>query len=78
MCQSLAAIYPLSTCARYCFIENLHGSGLMSDAEYAVLDQWFQWITENADVKPDLIGECGSRGKASCYNCLTLGDSDGG
>lgn len=40
---------------RYCFIENLHRGGLMSDAEYAVLDQWFSWITANVDVKPDLI-----------------------
>ncbi|XP_043227068.1 deoxynucleoside kinase-like isoform X3 [Amphibalanus amphitrite] len=40
---------------RYCFIENLHRGGLMADAEYAVLDQWFQWITANVNVQPDLI-----------------------
>ena len=48
---------PMSPSARYCFIENLHRSGLMADAEYAVLEQWFQWITSNVDVRPDLIGE---------------------
>ncbi|XP_037084831.1 thymidine kinase 2, mitochondrial-like [Pollicipes pollicipes] len=40
---------------RYCFVENLYQNGLMSAPEYAVLDQWFQWITTNVDVKPDLI-----------------------
>jgi len=40
---------------RYCFIENLYKSELMSPPEYAVLDQWFQWITANIPVQPDLI-----------------------
>lgn len=43
--------------ARYCFIENLHRSGVLALPEYAVLDQWYQWISANVDVKPDLIGK---------------------
>ena len=41
--------------SRYCFVENLYRRQLMCDAEYAVLDQWFQWIITNFNVKPDLI-----------------------
>jgi len=41
---------------RYCFVENLYQSKLMEPAEYAVLSEWFNWITTNADVGVDLIG----------------------
>lgn len=41
--------------ARYVFVENLHRSKVLSSPEYAVLDEWFQWINKNMDVKGDLI-----------------------
>lgn len=41
--------------ARYIFVENLHRSKVMSSPEYAVLDEWFQWINKNMDIKGDLI-----------------------
>ncbi|XP_046658132.1 deoxynucleoside kinase-like [Daphnia pulicaria] len=40
---------------RYCFVENLHESKLMEPAEYAVISEWFKWITKNVDVEVDLI-----------------------
>jgi len=42
---------------RYCFVENLHQSGLMEAAEHAVLSEWFKWIVSNAEVGVDLIGK---------------------
>lgn len=41
---------------RYCFVENLYQSKLMQPAEYAVISEWFNWISTNADVGVDLIG----------------------
>lgn len=41
--------------ARYVFVENLHQSGLMSPLEHSILDQWFQWITQNERVALDII-----------------------
>lgn len=41
--------------ARYIFVENLYKSKMLSPPEYAVLDEWFQWINKNMDVKGDLI-----------------------
>ena len=32
-------------------------SGLMSDIEYVILTQWFDWILANNAIKADLIGE---------------------
>ena len=29
---------------RYCFAENLHATGKMSDAEYAVISEWFEYL----------------------------------
>lgn len=31
--------------ARYCFAENLHASGLMNEAEFAVYQEWFDFLT---------------------------------
>ncbi|KAL8597675.1 hypothetical protein ACOMHN_012642 [Nucella lapillus] len=41
--------------ARYCFIENLHKKGLMSDMDHAVLNEWHDWIGSNANTGLDLI-----------------------
>ncbi|KAK7496740.1 hypothetical protein BaRGS_00011949 [Batillaria attramentaria] len=35
--------------------ENLHKKGLMSDMEHAVLEEWHNWIGDNADTGLDLI-----------------------
>ncbi|KAG8521753.1 Thymidine kinase 2, mitochondrial, partial [Galemys pyrenaicus] len=41
--------------ARYVFVENLYRSGKMPEVDYAVLCEWFDWITSNIDVSVDLI-----------------------
>ncbi|XP_076470953.1 thymidine kinase 2, mitochondrial-like [Babylonia areolata] len=41
--------------ARYCFVENLHRNGQMLDMEYAILDEWYQWILNKQDVHVDLF-----------------------
>ncbi|XP_054278704.1 deoxynucleoside kinase-like [Macrosteles quadrilineatus] len=41
--------------ARYCFIENLHRNKVLASPDYAVLDEWFQWIVKNMDTSGDLI-----------------------
>ena len=43
--------------ARYCFVENLHNSGIMPDIEYVILDEWYQWILNSQDVHVDLFGK---------------------
>jgi len=30
--------------AKYCFVENLRRNGKMNDVEFAVLDEWFQYL----------------------------------
>ena len=30
--------------ARYCFVENLYNGGNMTDAEYTVLSEWFNFL----------------------------------
>jgi deoxynucleoside kinase len=42
---------------RFCFVELAHKSGFLSDPDYAVLDQWYQWIHNNINISLDLIGE---------------------
>lgn len=41
--------------AKYCFVENLHNSGKMPEVEYAVLTEWFDWITSYYKLPIDLI-----------------------
>jgi hypothetical protein len=38
-------------------VELAHKSGFLSDPDYAVLDQWYQWIHNNINISLDLIGE---------------------
>ncbi|KAG1659871.1 Deoxynucleoside kinase [Nymphon striatum] len=41
--------------ARYCFVENLFRSGKLSKVEYNVICEYFNWLTQNIPMKPDLI-----------------------
>ncbi|XP_063950962.1 thymidine kinase 2, mitochondrial-like [Lytechinus pictus] len=41
--------------AKYCFVENLYRSGVMSDAEYTVLTEWFNWIISTSYCNIDRI-----------------------
>ncbi|XP_038593164.1 thymidine kinase 2, mitochondrial isoform X1 [Micropterus salmoides] len=41
--------------AKYIFVENLFKSGKMPEVDYAVLSEWFDWITTNISVPVDLI-----------------------
>ncbi|KAM6916268.1 thymidine kinase 2, mitochondrial [Xenentodon cancila] len=41
--------------ARYIFVENLFRSGKMPEVDYAVLDEWFNWIITNISIPVDLI-----------------------
>ncbi|XP_076020008.1 thymidine kinase 2, mitochondrial isoform X5 [Genypterus blacodes] len=41
--------------AKYIFVENLYRSGKMPEVDYAVLTEWFEWITTNISMPVDLI-----------------------
>ncbi|XP_061601331.1 thymidine kinase 2, mitochondrial [Cololabis saira] len=41
--------------AQYIFVENLFRSGKMPEVDYAVLDEWFDWIITNISIPVDLI-----------------------
>ena len=45
--------------ARHCFVENLHDTGKMSDAEFSVLCEWFDFFASGelskVDIGVDLI-----------------------
>ncbi|XP_051816079.1 thymidine kinase 2, mitochondrial isoform X2 [Acanthochromis polyacanthus] len=41
--------------AKYIFVENLFRSGKMPEVDYAVLSEWFNWITNNISIPVDLI-----------------------
>ena len=45
--------------ARYCFVENLHDTEKMSDAEFSVLCEWFDFLASgglsSVDIGVDLI-----------------------
>jgi len=43
--------------ARYCFVENLHRSGIIDDMEYACYCQWFDHVTKQNPPQLDLIGK---------------------
>lgn len=39
--------------ARYCFVESLYHNGYITQSEYAVLDEWFKYLTHDYNI--DLI-----------------------
>ncbi|XP_029688355.1 thymidine kinase 2, mitochondrial-like isoform X4 [Takifugu rubripes] len=41
--------------AKHIFVENLFRSGRMPAVDYAVLTEWFDWITTNISIPVDLI-----------------------
>uniref|UniRef100_A0A7N6A0Z1 Thymidine kinase 2, mitochondrial n=1 Tax=Anabas testudineus TaxID=64144 RepID=A0A7N6A0Z1_ANATE len=41
--------------AKYIFVENLFRSGKMPEVDFAVLSEWFDWITTNISIPVDLI-----------------------
>uniref|UniRef100_A0A3B3S0P6 Thymidine kinase 2 n=1 Tax=Paramormyrops kingsleyae TaxID=1676925 RepID=A0A3B3S0P6_9TELE len=41
--------------AKYIFVENLYRSGKMPQVDFAVLTEWFDWITKNIYIPVDLI-----------------------
>nr|XP_046202172.1 thymidine kinase 2, mitochondrial-like isoform X2 [Oncorhynchus gorbuscha] len=41
--------------AKYIFVENLFRSGKMPEVDFAVLSEWFEWITQNISIPVDLI-----------------------
>ncbi|KAJ7985942.1 hypothetical protein DPEC_G00345690 [Dallia pectoralis] len=41
--------------AKYIFVENLYRSGKMPEVDFAVLSEWFEWITQNINLPVDLI-----------------------
>ncbi|XP_034755178.1 thymidine kinase 2, mitochondrial isoform X1 [Etheostoma cragini] len=41
--------------AKYIFVENLFKSGKMPEVDYAVLSEWFDWLTTNISIPVDLI-----------------------
>lgn len=41
--------------ARYCFTENLRQRGFLTDLEYTILTQWFEFALRQSNCKVDLI-----------------------
>ncbi|XP_067950708.1 deoxynucleoside kinase-like [Watersipora subatra] len=41
--------------AHYCFVRNFHNTGKMTDMEFEILDQWFQWLKDSQKLDVDLI-----------------------
>lgn len=41
--------------AKYCFVEKMFRDGLLPDASYSVLSEWFKWIMEKSFINVDLI-----------------------
>lgn len=41
---------------RYCFVEQARKSGVLHDADYYIIDQWYKWARANYDLTLDLIG----------------------
>lgn len=41
--------------AKYIFVQNLFKSGKMPEVDFAVLSEWFDWITGNIHIPVDLI-----------------------
>ncbi|XP_026758983.1 deoxynucleoside kinase-like isoform X1 [Galleria mellonella] len=41
--------------ARYCFVENMLRNGILHEAEFAVLDEWFRFIQQHMSIDADLI-----------------------
>ncbi|XP_063044886.1 thymidine kinase 2, mitochondrial isoform X2 [Engraulis encrasicolus] len=41
--------------AKHIFVENLYRSGKMPEVDFAVLSEWFDWITKNIALPVDLI-----------------------
>ncbi|XP_071957973.1 thymidine kinase 2, mitochondrial-like [Antedon mediterranea] len=68
--------------ARHVFVENLYRSNKMSDAEYAIINEWFDWIFVNLNLNVDQIiylrtspQKCYERIKKRCRNeenCIPL------
>lgn len=42
--------------AKYCFVEHMKRSGTIHPAQFAVLDEWFNFINHNIPIEADLIG----------------------
>lgn len=38
-----------------CFLENMKRTKSISHVEATILDKWYEWSVENADIKTDLI-----------------------
>jgi len=39
-----------------CFLENMKRTNIIENVEAKVLEQWYDWCTENSNIKIDLIG----------------------
>lgn len=39
-----------------CFIENMKRTKLLEDVEVVVLEDWYDWCIQNANIVTDLIG----------------------
>lgn len=41
--------------AKYCFVENLHKSGLIHDGMYEILKEWYNYVEDITHIQADLI-----------------------
>ncbi|KAK4873585.1 hypothetical protein RN001_012945 [Aquatica leii] len=40
---------------RYCFVEQAYQTGVLHNADYTIIDEWFKWAKSNCDITLDLI-----------------------
>lgn len=43
-----------------CFIENMRRTKLVQNVEATVLEKWYDWCVNNANIETDLIGKLSS------------------
>lgn len=44
-----------SSCSDHCFADNCHASGTMNDVEHAAYKQWWRFLNDHVDAKPDVF-----------------------
>ena len=44
-----------SSCSDHCFADNCHASGAMNDIEHAAYGEWWRFLNDHVDAKPDVF-----------------------
>lgn len=52
---------------RYCFVEKMRSSGILHQAMYDIMQEWYKYIEDNVYIQADLIGMKNSLLKKNKY-----------